>query len=574
MTVGTHTDGTTTLLGYGSSYGSLSDTSQFMIGGANRNIGELVFRYVGDRANPTSQEILLSLDDPVTFPDKFVLALDGRRWRLGDGGQQGGSSVWWNGAEDPGWEASDTVQVALGTESSDATLSALTISPGSITGFSSSTYDYTVEVDNDVTEATIRPTLNQDCASIEWSQPDRSSRSGHQVRLAVGNNKVTMTVTAEDGSATQEYSVTINREGYPPITSVGGHWMTSATDEYPHPLTRTSNGLYPDDCSGTWHFVYSWDMVTSERADEWRPVVEEGGNNSYGDARITFRPFTFSRGVGRVRGAITGAPSGSFDFHLSVQPKRDGAWVAESHPVSFLCFVPPPFARNFHADLGRLDSNLGSPRGMWSDGETAYLTFSAKDTIYAVNTRYSSLVTGSRLSSRDISHDVTDALPIALWSDGTNLWVFDNETNNLYAYSLSTKDEVREISVGFQAGGIWSDGRTIWVASTATDTIRAYALATGAADTSKDFNTLAGAGNNAPQGIWSDGVTMWVADLNDKKLYAYHMSDKSRDPSKDFNTLDAAGNDKPRDIWSDGLTMWVVDSDDRKAYAYNMPRGR
>ena len=45
--------------------------------------------------------------------------------------------------------------------------------------------------------------------------------------------------------------------------------------------------------------------------------------------------------------------------------------------------------------------------------------------------------------------------------------------------------------------------------------IYAYSLATKARDSGKDFDTLAGAGNNNPRGIWSDGTTMWVADRGD-----------------------------------------------------------
>ena len=48
----------------------------------------------------------------------------------------------------------------------------------------------------------------------------------------------------------------------------------------------------------------------------------------------------------------------------------------------------------------------------------------------------------------------------------------------------------------------------------------------GTRDSSRDFNTLAAAGNGTARGIWSDGVTMWVVDSAGDKLYAYRMSDK------------------------------------------------
>ena len=63
---------------------------------------------------------------------------------------------------------------------------------------------------------------------------------------------------------------------------------------------------------------------------------------------------------------------------------------------------------------------------------------------------------------------------------------------------------------------------------------------------------------------------MWVADAVDDKLYAYDLASKARDASKDFDTLADAGNYQPQGIWSDGTTMWVVDRFDYKLYAYDL----
>ena len=83
----------------------------------------------------------------------------------------------------------------------------------------------------------------------------------------------------------------------------------------------------------------------------------------------------------------------------------------------------------------------------------------------------------------------------------------------------------------------------MWVVDDVFDgKIYAYDLASKARDASKDFDTLAAAGNDSPIGIWSDGITMWVVDGTDDKIYAYDLASKARDASKDFDTL-ADGND-------------------------------
>ena len=158
------------------------------------------------------------------------------------------------------------------------------------------------------------------------------------------------------------------------------------------------------------------------------------------------------------------------------------------------------------------------------------------------------------------------------------MWVADGADSKLYAYRMSDKahDSSKDFDTLVGAGneyptGIWSDGTTMWVADWTDDKIYAYRMSDKTHDSGKDFNTLVGAGNEDPTGIWSDGTTMWVADSTDAKVYAYWMFDKVRDDTKDFNTLDAAGNNFPNGIWSDGDTMWVADSTDDKVYSYNVP---
>ena len=58
--------------------------------------------------------------------------------------------------------------------------------------------------------------------------------------------------------------------------------------------------------------------------------------------------------------------------------------------------------------------------------------------------------------------------------------------------------------------GIWSNGTTMWVANDDDDKLYAYALATGARDTTKEFDLHGD--NGSPKGIWSDKTTVWVVD--------------------------------------------------------------
>ena len=178
--------------------------------------------------------------------------------------------------------------------------------------------------------------------------------------------------------------------------------------------------------------------------------------------------------------------------------------------------------------------------------------------------------------------------PRGIWSDGTTMWVADDEDLKIYAYDLATqaRDPVRDFDTLADAGrreyrvsGIWSDGTTMWVVTTyrtgirtATSKIYAYDLATTVRDPAKDFDTLLDAGNYNPQGIWSDGTTMWVANdgYSHDKIYAYDLTTTVRDPAKDFDTLRGAHADRVRGITSDGTTMWVAVLGGEKIYAYDL----
>ena len=85
----------------------------------------------------------------------------------------------------------------------DATLSNLMVSKGELTpAFNSDIYDYSVDVTYNVSSIIITATANHENATV--------SGDGAK-QLAVGANLFTITVTAENGVTTLDYTVTVNR---------------------------------------------------------------------------------------------------------------------------------------------------------------------------------------------------------------------------------------------------------------------------------------------------------------------------------------------------------------------------
>ena len=135
--------------------------------------------------------------------------------------------------------------------SSDATLSALaledasddsaiTISPT----FASGTTSYTASVDNGVDEITIKPTVNESSATVEYLNSSDTEiadadgvKTGQQVSLDVGTNTIKVKVTAEDDT-TNTYTVVVTRAAAVPGTVTVSESALTVTED------DTTGGTY------------------------------------------------------------------------------------------------------------------------------------------------------------------------------------------------------------------------------------------------------------------------------------------------------------------------------------------
>ena len=129
--------------------------------------------------------------------------------------------------------------------SSDATLSALaledasddsaiTISPT----FASGTTSYTATVDNDVDKITIKPTVNEGSATVEYLDSSDteiadadSGKAGQQVSLSVSANTIKVKVTAEDTTTTDTYTVVVTRAAAVPGVVTVSTMALTVTEE-------------------------------------------------------------------------------------------------------------------------------------------------------------------------------------------------------------------------------------------------------------------------------------------------------------------------------------------------------
>ncbi|TFF37117.1 cadherin-like beta sandwich domain-containing protein [Mucilaginibacter psychrotolerans] len=98
--------------------------------------------------------------------------------------------------------------------SADATLSNLALSAGTLSpGFASATTGYSATVANTTTSISITPSVNEPNATVKVNGTTVTSGSASgAIALTVGANVITTTVTAQDGSTTKTYTVTVTRQ--------------------------------------------------------------------------------------------------------------------------------------------------------------------------------------------------------------------------------------------------------------------------------------------------------------------------------------------------------------------------
>ena len=190
------------------------------------------------------------------------------------------------------------------------------------------------------------------------------------------------------------------------------------------------------------------------------------------------------------------------------------------------------------------------------------------------------------MEGREFELDEANRAPRGVWSDGSTAWVSDSGQEKLFAHDLGSGDRLPERDIAFadrnrDARGIWSGDETMWVLDDRNDALFAYDLDSG--ELLAEYE-LASA-NGDPHGIWSDGVSVWVSDHGAKRLFAYRLparpeapaaedaerQDLERVSDEEFKELSKASNNSPRGLWSDGDVMYVADASDGKVYSYNMP---
>ena len=418
----------------------------------------------------------------------------------------------------------------------DATLSSLSLTGITLTGFDPGVAEYTVEAGDTITTTTVNAAASEtgSGATVDITPCDADPSDGCDVELeADGETEVVIAVTAGNGIDRQVYRVNVDQPA-----------------RHEAALSRlTFSGLNLD------HFdpaVFSYFIdLTPARPTE--TTVDAEAAHAVLGATVNITP----EDSGTAHGyQVELDASGQTVIEVAVTA-ADGVNTNVYRVVIFPGFI--------------LDGPRGRVGGIWSDGATMWVTDRIGGKLSA-----HVLATGKRDASQDIARPSGNRVSDAIWSDGTTMWIVDSYEVPLRVVAYSWPDMTRESAKDFTlldspwaalARDMWSDGTTMWIAEGVVGGVRAYHLkddpmTTGVDEygtVNNDLGIFPVVESRYTLGLTSDGETMWVAVSyqDHHALVAYQLSSLTRDPRRDIPL--APHNSRPWDLWTDGTTMWVLD---------------
>ena len=484
--------------------------------------------------------------------------------------------------------------------SPDATLSGLTISPAGITGFSPDVTSYHLGVANEVSQVTVTPTANNTRATIDINGTSISSGSGHTVSLAEGQNDITITVTAQDGTTTREYTLTIDRGS----NAAFGWKVTDDFNDLDLASGVSPRGIWSDGTTTMWVAcatgndniganLCGYNMTTKKRGATFHTLGTYGNNSPMGivsdgttmyvadvrdDKIYAYKMATYARDPSKEINLLTAAGN---TVPAGITISIGGIYVADDSDDKIYAYQRHTKERLSHLDFNTLrPTGNTAPNGIWTDGTTMWVADASDAKLYAYNRR-----TTARDPAKDFNtlNDAGNTSPWGIWSDGTTMWVVDSAKRRIFSYNMPIPSDatLRGLTVipanitGFSPDvtayhvGVANDVTQLWVMPT-----------TNLPGTTIDFggsNVVSGSAHSVAlsEGKNDVPITVTADDGRTTRVYTITVGRSVTtaygwNAVEDFNTLNAAGNDYPTGLWSDGTTMWVADpGSDAKLYAYN-----
>ena len=479
--------------------------------------------------------------------------------------------------------------------SSDARLSSLTVSPEDIIGFDAARLAYEVGVASTVEQATVAASAADRVATVDYSGTDADTNTeGHQVTLTSGRNAVTITVTAEDGDTTTEYTISINRGvttdyGWKAVDDFDG--LIAAGNTVPYGVWSDGTTIWVTDELDGKLYAYRMSDRTRDAAKDfdisgvsalagiWSDGTTMWVGNGDNYIVYAYRMSDQERDEGKDFDTV-GSPGRS--SISGIWSDGDTMWMASPIDDKLFAYRMSDQERDEGKDFNTLQAAENtSPSGIWSDGTTMWVGDSVDGKFYAYR-----MTDRTRDEGQDFNTlaAVTDNHPAGIWSDGDTMWVVVGRDKKVYSYNMPPSADATLSAltvspvdiIGFDAEresyevGVASAVTEATVAATANDLGASVEITPGDSNSGVDGHQV-----ELTAGQYTDITIRVTAESGATKdytlkayrgdlttAYAWRVDD-------DINTLDAAVKVSPRGIWSNGTYVWVADIVHDKLFAYD-----
>ena len=193
-------------------------------------------------------------------------------------------------------------------------------------------------------------------------------------------------------------------------------------------------------------------------------------------------------------------------------------WIADAQQGTLFAYDLATKERLPEKDIELAEVNR-QPGGIWvQDGLLLVLNRNPSLFLY-------DQATGELLDELELDR-IINRSPRGIWSDGVTIWVSDDRSDRVLAYRLVEHKVEVEIEPADGAepdpAAPRAEGQDEPAAAPETKIVIRYELVRHEAE-DFGFRTLIAAGNSHPRGIWSDGEVMFVADAQDNRVYSYNL---------------------------------------------------
>ncbi|MFC3345772.1 cadherin-like beta sandwich domain-containing protein [Paenibacillus abyssi] len=308
--------------------------------------------------------------------------------------------------------------------SSDANLSALTVSSGTLTpAFDPATASYDVSVGHEVSSFSITPTAADANATVKVNNEAVTSGSpSSPITLSEGGNTVTVEVTAQDGTTKKTYTIEVNRASAPPAPSSNANLSA---------LTVSAGTLTPAFTAGT--ASYSASVGNGTASITVTPTAADANatvkvNNEAVTSGSPSSPITLSEGGNTVTVEVT-AQDGTTKKTYTIEVNRASA---------------PP-APSSNAELSGLSLSAGTLTPAFTAGTASYsasvgngtasitVTPTAADASATVKVNNEAVTSGSPSSPITLSEGGNTVTVEVTAQDGTTKKTYTIEVNRASA---------------------------------------------------------------------------------------------------------------------------------------------